>query len=82
MLEDVCGLVKAQGMDIVLNGDVISIISDIGFDPEFGARSMERVIQNIVEDQLSIELLKGKFSKWDTIYTSVKGGSIIFKKKD
>jgi ATP-dependent Clp protease ATP-binding subunit ClpA len=43
---------------------------------------MERVIQNIVENPLSTELLKGKFSKGDTIYTSVKGGSIIFEKKD
>ena len=43
--------------------EVIDLVSDIGYDPEFGARPMERVIQNIVENPLAKELLELNFIK-------------------
>jgi len=81
LLEDVMGLVKAQGMEIEFNDSVIDIISDIGYDPEFGARPMERVIQNVVENPLADALLEGKFNKGDTILATVKNGQVVFEKK-
>ena len=81
LLEDVKGLVKAQGMSIEFDDEVIDLVSDIGYDPEFGARPMERVIQNIVENPLAKELLEGKFHKGDTIIAYVENGKVLFKKK-
>jgi len=46
-----------------------------------GARPMERVIQNIVENPLADALLEGKFNKGDTIFATVKDGKIVFEKK-
>jgi len=81
LLEDVKGLVKAQGMSIEFDSGVIDLVSDIGYDPEFGARPMERVIQNVVENPLAKELLEGKFHKGDTIVAYVENGKVMFKKK-
>jgi len=81
LLEDVRGLVKAQGMEIEFNDSVIELVANIGYDPEFGARPMERVIQNIVENPLADALLEGKFNKGDTIFATVRGGKIVFEKK-
>jgi len=52
-----------------------------GFDPKFGARPLRRLIQKEIEDPLSIEILKGRFSTGNTILVSVKEGKIEFRKK-
>ena len=80
LLEDVKGLVKGQGMNIEFDEKVIDTIADIGYDPEFGARPMERAIQNQIENPLSSELLKEKFKDGDTIKVSVKDEKIVFSK--
>ena len=81
LLEDVKGLVKAQGMEIEFDDSVIELVANIGYDPEFGARPMERVIQNVVENPLADALLERKFNKGDTIFATVKDGKIVFEKK-
>jgi len=81
LLKDVRGLVKAQGMEIEFDDSVIELVANIGYDPEFGARPMERVIQNVVENPLADALLEGKFNKGDTIFAKVKEGKIVFEKK-
>lgn len=81
LLKDVRGLVKAQGMEIEFDDGVIELVANIGYDPEFGARPMERVIQNVVENPLADALLEGKFNKGDTVFATVKEGKIVFEKK-
>jgi len=81
LLEDVKGLVKAQGMEIEFDDSVIELVASIGYDPEFGARPMERVIQNVVENPLADALLEGKFNKGDTIFATVKDDKLVFEKK-
>jgi len=42
-------------------------LAEEGFDKQFGARPLRRVITNRIEDQLSEELLRGKFNRGDTV---------------
>ena len=42
-------------------------IADAGFDPEYGARPLRRVIQNQIQDPLSEALLSERFNAGDTI---------------
>jgi ATP-dependent Clp protease ATP-binding subunit ClpB len=67
-------------MKIEFDDKVIDLIADIGYDPEFGARPMQRAIQNQIENPLSSELLKEKFESGDTIKVGVKDDEIVFKK--
>jgi len=53
-----------------------TLLSDLGFDPEMGARPLKRVIQNKVEDQLSDALLADHFQDGDRILIDVKEGEI------
>ena len=46
-------------------------LADEGFDRQFGARPLRRVITNRIEDQLSEELLRGKFSRGDSVEIDV-----------
>ena len=46
-------------------------LSKEGYDPEFGARPLRRVIQTEVEDRLSDAVLSGQFKEGDTVLVDV-----------
>jgi ATP-dependent Clp protease ATP-binding subunit ClpC len=52
-------------------------LADMGFDPEFGARPLKRVIQQNVEDKLSDKLLAGEFQDGDVIIVDVEDDEIV-----
>ncbi|MDW8318619.1 MAG: ATP-dependent Clp protease ATP-binding subunit [Anaerolineae bacterium] len=47
-------------------------LAEEGYDPEYGARPLRRVVQNLVEDRLSEGLLAGEFKAGDTVLADVK----------
>ena len=62
------------------------ILADEGYDPAFGARPLKRTVQNMVQNPLAKEILKGTFTEGDTILVDTDGrfaetGALIFKKK-
>ncbi len=59
--------------DITINytPDLVSWIAEIGYQKEYGARPIKRVIQSHVEDTLSEALLAGEFTDGDTILLDV-----------
>ena len=61
------------------NGIALAFISDKGFDPQFGARPVKRVIQKYVLNELSKELLGGKINKDRPITIDSNGAGLVFK---
>ena len=51
-----------------------------GYDPEFGARPLRRLIQVEVEDKLSDAMLSERFSAGDTIVVYVEDDGIVLRK--
>ena len=63
---------KERGLALVLTDDSKDLIVNKACkDLDFGARPLRRAIENLVEDPLSEELLKGEFSGMDTITVEV-----------
>jgi ATP-dependent Clp protease ATP-binding subunit ClpC len=63
---------KDRGMALVLtDGSKDLIVNKACKDLDFGARPLRRAIENLVEDPLSEELLKGEFAGMDTITVEV-----------
>jgi ATP-dependent Clp protease ATP-binding subunit ClpC len=57
-------------------------LAEEGFDKQFGARPLRRVITNRIEDQLSEQLLRGKFTRGDTVEIDVDPeGGLTFNPK-
>jgi ATP-dependent Clp protease ATP-binding subunit ClpC len=52
-------------------------LADEGYDPDYGARPLRRVIQYRIEDELSDALLAGQFQEGDTIVVSVQDSKIV-----
>ena len=48
-----------------------------GFDPDFGARPLRRVIQREVEDPLALALLEGRYPEGSTVVVDEKDGAVV-----
>ena len=53
-------------------------LADEGFEPDFGARPLRRLLTRIVETELSKEIIKGTVSEGDTVVISVENGQLKF----
>jgi ATP-dependent Clp protease ATP-binding subunit ClpC len=54
-------------------------LAEMGYDPEFGARPLKRVIQHSVEDKLSDKVLGGEVQDGDTITIDIEDDEIVLR---
>ncbi|MBN1179840.1 MAG: ATP-dependent chaperone ClpB [Anaerolineae bacterium] len=54
-------------------------LSDVGYDPVYGARPLKRVIQRQVQDPLALALLRGEFAEGGTVRVDAQDGRIVFE---
>ena len=80
MLDRLRRLLRAQNIEVEFDSSVVEYVAKEGFDPEFGARPMKRVIQRTVENELSKLILKGDISEGDHIKVYFKDGKLKVEK--
>ncbi|MER3397388.1 MAG: ATP-dependent chaperone ClpB [Chloroflexota bacterium] len=56
------------------------LLAELGFDPNFGARPLKRVIQRTVLDPLAMRVLAGDFQPGDTVIVDAEAGSVVLRK--
>jgi ATP-dependent Clp protease ATP-binding subunit ClpB len=71
---------RLDDMDLHLHmGDgVLDKISELGFDPVYGARPLKRAIQQWIENPLAQKVLGGSYAPGDAINVDVEDGEIVF----
>ena len=57
-------------------------LAEKGYDPNFGARPLRRLIQDVVEDKLSEELLGGRMQSGDTAVLDIEEGETVVRIKE
>ncbi len=82
MLNEVYDLLKEKEMSLAIGEDVKEFLSKEGYDKKFGARPLRRTIQRKLEDPLSNEILKERFSAGDDIEVVIKDDELHFKMKN
>lgn len=70
-----------QGLILELTDKAKDYLAALGYEPQYGARPMKRVLQREVINELSKELLSGVFVKGDTIIADTDNTKILFSKK-
>jgi ATP-dependent Clp protease ATP-binding subunit ClpC len=80
-LDKVAERLTEHNLVLVASPEALSLLAEQGFDAEFGARPLRRVIQQKVEDPLSDRVLGGEFMNGDTINVNVNDdGEIVLEK--
>lgn len=51
--------------------EAVDLLAQLGFDPNYGARPVKRVIQQMVENEIAVGVLKGDFAEEDTVLVDV-----------
>lgn len=70
-----------SGIDLVITPDGLHYLALKGYDPQFGARPVKRVIQKEVMNELSRYILEGKLDKTEPLVLDVFDGKIVFRKR-
>ncbi len=69
--------VAERGLRLELSADARTLLSNLGYDPAYGARPLKRVIQRRLIDQLASALLEGRFGEGDTVQIDASDGELI-----
>jgi ATP-dependent Clp protease ATP-binding subunit ClpB len=69
----------ARNIELQLSNEALEFIATRGYDPIYGARPLKRVIQQHIENPLSMEILKGNISDGATLEAGVEGKQIRFQ---
>jgi len=77
MLNEVRKPMLEKGLSLEVTQLAKEWLANKGYDPEFGARPLRRVIQNYIEDSLAEEYLAGKYQLGDTITVDVKDDGLL-----
>lgn len=67
-----------NGINIIIDDDVINYIVESGFDPEMGARPIKRVIDKLIVDPLAENVLSSRISKDKQIIISYLNNGLVF----
>ena len=70
---------KEQGLQIRLTPEAVKWVAHKGYDPQFGARPVKRVIQKQILNTLATELISGRIGKKPEILARVDGDKIVFE---
>jgi len=74
--------VKELGIDIELTDAAREFLGKKGYDPQYGARPLKRVIQSLVEDKFSEALLDRTVEAGCTAVVDVENDEIVIRKKE
>ena len=72
-LSKIRGRMADRGLELVLTDDAKDYLIAKGYNPDYGARPLRRAIENMIENPLSEEILRGSFTGKNTIIVAVEG---------
>jgi ATP-dependent Clp protease ATP-binding subunit ClpB len=90
MLKDIREIIKIQlndlkyqlmksGVTLEFTDYALDYLAENGFDPQFGARPLKRLIQKQIINQLSKKLLSGSIDKTKPVLVDVFDGTVVFR---
>jgi ATP-dependent Clp protease ATP-binding subunit ClpB len=78
-LKSVKKMLALQGITLDATPEAIDYLSEKGYDPQFGARPVKRVIQRDVLNQLSKEILSGTITTDSIVLIDAFDGKLVFR---
>jgi ATP-dependent Clp protease ATP-binding subunit ClpB len=70
-----------RGLGLEIDADAMHALAAEGFDPQFGARPLKRVIQQRIENPIATRILSGAYEEGDTILVSISAEQFEFDRR-
>ena len=81
-LKGITNMILQQGITLNATDEAITYLAEKGFDPQYGARPVKRVIQKDVLNQLSKEILAGKITTNSNILLDAFDDQLVFRNQE
>ena len=69
-----------QKLSLKLSEVALDFLSEVGYDPVYGARPLKRAVQRYLETAIAKAILRGEFKQGDTIFVDVEDERLTFKR--
>lgn len=78
-LQQLTALVAQSGIQLTFSDYTLDYLAENGYDPQFGARPLKRLIQKEIVNQLSKRILAGDIDKTKPVLVDVFDGVVVFR---
>ncbi|MFN0081937.1 MAG: ATP-dependent chaperone ClpB [Ferruginibacter sp.] len=78
-LEELKQLVAKNGIELQFTDYTLDYLADNGYDPQFGARPLKRLVQKQIVNQLSKKILGGDIDRSSPVIVDVFDGTVVFR---
>lgn len=78
-LNSLKSLVAQSGVQLEFTDYVLDYLAENGYDPQYGARPLKRLIQKAIVNQLSKRILAGDIDKTKPVLVDVFDGVVVFR---
>jgi ATP-dependent Clp protease ATP-binding subunit ClpB len=72
-------LKQSKNITLTIEEDLKKHLAQVGYDPNFGARPLKRLIQTDLLDPLALEIIEGKIKDGQSIVATLKNSRVIFE---
>ncbi len=79
MLERVEKSLRDRNISLNITSEAVEWLINKGYDSEYGARPLRRVIEQYVEDEIAERIIDGKITDNSTVTVDCDGGNIVLK---
>ena len=77
-IKQVQGMLERNGVQLEVTPAAVDLFAEEGYDPQFGARPVKRVLQRMLLNELSKQLLSGTIDREKVVVIDAKGKDILF----
>ncbi len=81
-LEGLKQLTAQNGIELNFSDYLLAFLADQGYDPQFGARPLKRLIQKLIINTLSKKILAGDIDKTKKVLVDVFDGLVVFRNEE
>ena len=81
LLKDVKKMLNKQHLKLEISEEALDLLADLGYEPQFGARPMKRVLQKELINPLSKKVIAGDLDTGDTIIVETNKEGLVFTVK-
>ncbi|MCU0387623.1 MAG: type VI secretion system ATPase TssH, partial [Chitinophagaceae bacterium] len=78
-LQNLQALLAESGIQLQFTDYAIDFLAEHGFDPQFGARPLKRLIQKEIVNKLSRQIIAGEVDKSRSVLVDVFDGVVVFR---